>query len=338
MNIENEIFKKSTVIFDKLEPYGFIKENDTYKYSKEFMDNTFKASITITLEKKISGKVYDLLADSEYTNIRIENNVGRFVNTVKEEYKKILIDIKNNCFRNEYFLFSQSNRIAEYILNKYKDEPEFLWDKLTGSGVFRNKNNNKWYGLIMNLDRSKLENKTGEIEILNVKANSDVIDSLTKKKGFFKGYHMNKKNWLTIVLDDTIKDEEIIKLIDESYNLINSPEEWIVPANPKYFDIIEHFNNSDEVNWKQSSDVHVNDTVYIYVGAPYSSILFKCIAEEVNIPYEYKDDNLSIKNSMKLRLVKKYKQGELSFAKLNELGIKSIRGPRKISSDISSSF
>ena len=29
---------------------------------------------------------------------------------------------------------------------------------------------------------------------------------------------MNKKNWLTIILDDTIPDTEILKYLEESYN------------------------------------------------------------------------------------------------------------------------
>lgn len=33
---------------------------------------------------------------------------------------------------------------------------------------------------------------------------------------------MNKKNWLTIILDDTITDSQIFNLIDDSYNLINT--------------------------------------------------------------------------------------------------------------------
>ena len=34
------------------------------------------------------------------------------------------------------------------------------------------------------------------------------------------GYHMNKEHWNTIIIDETIPDELICQLIDESYNLI----------------------------------------------------------------------------------------------------------------------
>jgi len=34
------------------------------------------------------------------------------------------------------------------------------------------------------------------------------------------GYHMNKKHWNTITLDGTIKDDMLVTMIDESYDLI----------------------------------------------------------------------------------------------------------------------
>lgn len=335
MNIEQDIFKKSHVDFEKLECYGFQQNKDFYQYSKNFMNEKFRADIVIDKNGNVSGKVFDLEFGDEYTNIRIENSVGEFVSQVREEYKSILKDIKEKCFIKNYFVFEQANRITKYIIDKYNNQPEFLWEKFPRYGVFRNKNNDKWYAIIMNIDKSKIDKDTGEVEIINIKAEESTIKTLIKNRGFYEAYHMNKKNWLTIVLDDTIRDEEIIKLIDESYNLISSPEEWIVPANPNYYDIINCFNETDTIEWKQSSDIHIGDIVYIYVGNPYSSILYKCKAIEVNIPYEYKDKNLSINRVMKLNLLKRYKKGEISFAKLNELGIKAIRGPRKITKEIS---
>ena len=41
MSIEEEVFKKEKLNTNKLKEYGFIKENDTYKYSKKFMNDSF---------------------------------------------------------------------------------------------------------------------------------------------------------------------------------------------------------------------------------------------------------------------------------------------------------
>ena len=334
MNIENDIFKRTNFNFKLLEKYGFKKDNNIYILEKNFLNNDFKAIITIDEEGSIKGKVIDLQIDEEYTNIRTEMT-GEFVNQVREAYKDILIDIRKHCCEENYYISNQANRINKYIREKYHNEPEFLWDKFPGYGVYRNKNNNKWYGIIMNLDLSKLDSGTGEVEIINVKLNEEKIKRLLKEKGFYKAYHMSKIDWISILLNDTLTDEEIILLLDESYHLINEAEEWIVPANPKYYDVVKAFHDNDEIIWKQSSDIHVNDIVYLYVAEPYSKIMYKCQAIEVNIPYEYKDKNVSMNRVMKIKLLQRLDDKEYTFEYLNKIGIKAIRGPRKITKEIS---
>lgn len=335
MNIEEEIFKRSHVILEKLEPYGFSKINDKYIYTRHFFNNTFKAEITIDKNRILTGKVIDLEFNEEYTNIRVINQTGKFVNKIRNLYKDILINIKENCFEEDFFISKQANMLTKYINDTYQDKPEFLWNKFKGYGVFRNKEKQKWYGIIMNIDKSKLDNHTeGEIEILNIKLNQDKIIELLNQKGFYKAYHMNSKDWISIILDGTIPDKKIISLLNESYNLINKKEEWLIPANPKYYDIANCFKNNNIIIWKQSSNIHVGDIIYMYVAEPYSRIMYKCAVTETDIPYNYKDNNLTIKRVMKIKLIKEYNK-DYTFKFLNKLGIKSIRGPRKITESIS---
>ena len=115
-----------------------------------------------------------------------------FVNKVKEEYINILKDIANKCFEKQYFIFSQSNRITKRIKEKYDVIPEFLWDKFPNYGVFRNPRSDKWFGIIMNVDKSKIvSNEEGEIEILNVKLDDDV-PKYVKERGIYPSYHLSK--------------------------------------------------------------------------------------------------------------------------------------------------
>jgi len=219
LNIEKDIFKRTIVNFKQIELYGFKKENNKYIFEKNFLKDDFKAIITIDDKGIISGKVIDLQINEEYTNINTEMT-GEFINKVRESYKDILIDIRNKCFENKYFLFDQSNRINKYIKDKYNNEPEFLWNKFPGYAVYRNEKNKKWYGIIMNLDMSKLNNGTGETEIINIKLDENKIKKLLKQKGFYEAYHMSKKDWISIILNDTLKDDEIISLLNESYELV----------------------------------------------------------------------------------------------------------------------
>ena len=223
LNIEGEIFKGSIVDFTKLSDYGFIKENNSYIYKKLLLDTEFEAIITIDDKKNLKGKVIDLQTGEEYLGLRT-NMTGEFVNKVRELYKNILIDIKEHCFSTNCFMSNQANRIAKYIKEKYNNSPEFLWDKFDDCGVFRNSDNKKWYGIIMNIDISKIASGSGSVEILNVKLDEEKIKQLLLKKGFYKAYHMNKKSWISIILNDTLKDEEILVLIDESSNLVKNKE------------------------------------------------------------------------------------------------------------------
>lgn len=45
------------------------------------------------------------------------------------------------------------------------------------------------------------------------------LEQTVDNKKYFRGYHMNKKNWITVCLDGSVSVNEIEKLIDESYEI-----------------------------------------------------------------------------------------------------------------------
>ena len=53
-------------------------------------------------------------------------------------------------------------------------------------------------------------------------------------------------------------------------------ENWIVPCSVKFFNIVEHFENNKSIVWRKVSALREGDVAYIYVGAPYSQIMYKC--------------------------------------------------------------
>ncbi len=217
MNIEGDIFKKYTPDFKKLAEYGFTKNKTAYFYEKVFDNNEFKAVIEIKKDGTISGKVYDLESNEEYLPLKVTAQKGAFVGEIREEYKNILTDIRNNCFSKNYFVSAQANRIAISIISKYGDVPEYLW-KDCDYGVFRNAKNKKWYGIIMDINYSKLGEKNKPVDVINIKLDKEEIQTLLKQKGFYPAWHMNKKSWLSIPLDETHTDTKILNLIAESYS------------------------------------------------------------------------------------------------------------------------
>ncbi len=335
-----DIFKRKKANFDKLLNFGFRFSDDCYFYSKLIMDSNFRIDISINKKGEVDFKVIDLSTNDEYINYRFEEQKGDFVNSIRKEIMDFLLNIINECFENELFISNQANRLSKFILFKYGDAPEFMWLKAPGYGVFRNPINNKWYALIMNIKKNKIENGSGEVEIINLKLDKTHILNLLGKEGYYLPYHMKKDSWISIILDDTLTDKTIMKLIEESHNNVSLDtinkvkSEWLLPANPKYYDLITAFKKSNIILWKQSTSIKVNDIVYLYVAAPYSEIKCKCEVLKVDIPYDYKNKKLIVNKVMQIKLIKEFNK-EFTLDKLKELGINSIRGPRRLSKALS---
>lgn len=94
---------------------------------------------------------------------------------------------------------------------------------------FKNDNNTQFFGDQFN-NGNKNTNTTyiddhcrdGEITIVNVKAKPDFIAFVNQTKGYAPAYHMNKKHWLTVLLDGSLPFEQVLERIDESFELINN--------------------------------------------------------------------------------------------------------------------
>ena len=232
--------------------------------------------------------------------------------------------------------------VIDYIKKKYGASPEYLWKRYPDYAVFRHEDNNKWFALTASVPGLKL-GLSGEnpIDVINLKIDDVFLrDMLIREAGIMPAYHMNKLHWVTVLLDGTVSGQRIYDLIETSFmatasakkkEKVRPPKEWIVPANPKYYDIEHAFDDVKEINWKQGAGIKKGDTVFMYVGAPVSSILFKCKVTETDIPYQYQDKNLTITTLMKIRFQKRYKSDQFTFERLkSEYGIYAVRGPRGI--------
>lgn len=120
------------------------------------------------------------------------------------------------------FKSKQSKQIIKYVKEKYNDELEFLWIKFPKNAIFRHKENKKWYAILVALEENKLGIGGDKIvDIIVLKNKQENIINLIDNEKYFAGYHMNKRNWFTIKLDDSIPIKEIYNFIDESYNISN---------------------------------------------------------------------------------------------------------------------
>ncbi|SCW62340.1 Predicted DNA-binding protein, MmcQ/YjbR family [Ruminococcaceae bacterium YRB3002] len=256
-------------------------------------------------------------------------------------------------------------RVNDYIMNQYGVAPEFPWQRYDDNAVYRHAGNRKWFALIMDVQRGKLgledskANAGEKVSVINLKI-VDVIlrDMIIHEPGIMPAYHMNKMHWITVLLDGTVPEARVHELIELSYqatapkkhgrgsrsNSASSrgriePKEWIIPANPKYYDVEGALAASDEITWKQGSGIIKGDIVYMYVGAPVSAILYKCEVLETDIPYDYIDKNLTITALMRIRLLRRYGRREFTFERLkDEFGIFAVRGPRGVPYSLSAAL
>ena len=191
MTIESDVFKRYSPDFKKLKEYGFKLSKGNYIIEKIFDDGNFKASVKVFKSGEVKGDVFDNESGEIFLPLRLN---GAFAASVRAGYEQILMDIRENCFLKNFFVSAQANRIAEFVYKKYSDIPVFMWKEYPTFGVFKNPDSDKWYGLIMNILRAKLENGlSGSVDVLNIKIDKDVIPELLKKDGFFPAYHMKQQ-------------------------------------------------------------------------------------------------------------------------------------------------
>lgn len=109
-------------------------------------------------------------------------------------------------------------QLMEFISEEYSVYGDYPWMKSPNYVVYRHRSNRKWFAIIMDISESKL-GLEGEriIDILNIKCDPLLVNSLLYEKGFYPAYHMNKKNWITVILDGVVDDDTIKWLIDMSY-------------------------------------------------------------------------------------------------------------------------
>jgi len=230
--------------------------------------------------------------------------------------------------------------IFGYARKKYHTTPEYPWLPLPNYAVLRRFDNKKWYAIIMDVPKNKLGLQGEErIDILDIKCSPALREMLLGQTGFLPAYHINRETWITVLLDGSVDGDTVFGLLDESHELAKGkskksvryePTSWLVPVNPKYYDIQKAFAESDTILWKQSNTVIVGDTIYLYLAAPFSCVLYKCTAVEVDIPYEYDDGKVSMHKVMKVKRLHTYDQDAFGLAALKEHGIISVRGPRGI--------
>ena len=110
--------------------------------------------------------------------------------------------------------------LEKYIADTYGVKPEYPWSKYPTFAVFRHESNQKWFAVIMTIDRRKLGiEEDGQIDVVNVKCEPNFVASTCGQQGIYPAYHMNKEHWLTVALDGGVSATNVQFLLALSYDL-----------------------------------------------------------------------------------------------------------------------
>ena len=212
IDIEKYNFSK-----EQLLQFGFEEEAEKLIYGKEILDSSFLIEI-VFVDSQLLVEVYDLEFDEVYSLYGVDSAVGETVQNIREHVENLLSSIlgladESGKIRSEIIDYC-NEKYGENHVNPFKKHPDIL--------AFVNEKN-KWYALLSDVEYNKLNKNTDittKVKILNLKYTTDKILDIIDNKNIFPAYHMNKKHWISIVLDKNIKLETIKELIDISYSLV----------------------------------------------------------------------------------------------------------------------
>ena len=212
-----EIFKAYQFNSKKAKEYGFVENQGVWSYSSTILQGDFLMKITV--EDGVLGfQVYDQETGDLYPQVHMISMRGTFVGSVREACLEVLYGIRKACFEVQEFLCPQTKRIITRVQEIYENQLEYLWEKSPDTAVLRHEDNQKWYAILMRISWDRLDKgREGLVEAVNLK--HDQVADLLSQKGIYPAFHMNKRYWISVALDDTLSDEEVLELVERSWNL-----------------------------------------------------------------------------------------------------------------------
>ena len=212
-----EIFKAYQFNSKKAKEYGFVENQGVWTYSSTILQGDFLMMVTVE-DGDLSFQVYDQETGDLYPQVHMESMRGTFVGSVREACLEVLYSIRKACFEVQEFLCPQTKRIMALVQEKYGNQLEYLWEKSPDTAVLRHEDNQKWYAILMRIPWDRLDKgRDGLVEAVNLK--HDQVADLLSQNGIYPAFHMNKRYWISLPLDDTLTDEKVLELFERSWFL-----------------------------------------------------------------------------------------------------------------------
>ncbi len=202
---------------DKLIKFGFKKEKDKYILDQLSTNKEFTFHLEIN-DKRVLSSVIDNSTNEEYMPFYIETINGEYVGAIRDEFELLIKSILSTCYEKDY-KNDTVHQVINFVKETYNLKPEYLFSDSPNTFVLKHKEA-KWFGIVMDIPYTKVGIDSKEIVyVLNVKVPTEKIPDLIKIPGIVPAYHMNKKYWISILLDGSVDLKIITNLINTSYEL-----------------------------------------------------------------------------------------------------------------------
>ena len=196
--------------------YGFSRTEAGLELKKELPGVGLYAVFFIA-GKSFEVNVFDADTDEEYLPFNVLDNITGFVTGIREQVEDLVQEIKEKCLLNS----NMKLRLMEYCERKFGTEPEAPWEDSPDAYTFKTAKRNKWYALFMTIPYKSLGLVAkGALDVVNIKLPPEKVLDLIDRVHFYPAYHMNKKHWITIVLDKEVDEPLVQQLLEESYGLV----------------------------------------------------------------------------------------------------------------------
>lgn len=216
--IQDEIFKNRKPDATKLKNFGFIHENDQWRYQTPVASG-FELTVTIKGDT-VTATVIDQDSGLPYVLHLDPANSGMFVGQIRGAYVTTLKTIAKECFVPTMFSTGQMDALIDEVGKKFDEHPEFLWANFPNNAIIRRHDNRKWYALLVKVSADKVGlDGTDLVDILVARATPDDVTAQLKSGAALPAYHMNKKHWLSYRLDDGTPLETLMADVTASREL-----------------------------------------------------------------------------------------------------------------------
>ena len=202
-------------VAEKLTAYGFTQQGDGWHLERTLPFNNLVMVVDL-IPPQFIVRVIDQTFNDDFLPFEIKGGTS----PIKAAVDELLNDMVATCFTNP------KRELIAHCENTYHTLVEQPWEKFPEYYTFKTAKRQKWYAVILRIPCQKIGfTGTGQIDIVNVKLPPEQIPTLIDGRHYFASYHMDKRYWLTIVLNQDTDWPQVKRLLDQSYQLVeNAPK------------------------------------------------------------------------------------------------------------------